>query len=349
MTQMKRIPAVLLLIAALGGSAAESAESAIPVLDVARVPFVLAPGRAAYGDFLLANLPRAMAVASNGRYGWYGGGGTIEDARAKALKSCADKGGVDCAIYAQDLQVVWQGRAPAALPLVPGPLIETRDYGFAPDPRFFWYGPQTAKGVFVWGHGKGTGEDGRQSQPQAYVRAFNNAGFDVIRFGREPSADYVDEAADWLRKGLAALRQRGWRTIVVGGQSRGAWNSLQVLDTPGLADAVMAVSPASFSSQVTQEADLSRILRTMRSPSARVVVAQFKGDIYVRDMPGRIEMLHEMLPSRVAAALVIDQPEGIAGHGGGNTADFARRFGGCLLRFVTEPVPPKDCASGRAW
>ena len=87
---MKPLSAVLLAIATLGGSAAGSAESAIPVLDVARVPFVLAPGRAAYGDFLLANLPRAMAVASNGRYGWYGGDGTIEGARAKAMKSCAD-------------------------------------------------------------------------------------------------------------------------------------------------------------------------------------------------------------------------------------------------------------------
>jgi hypothetical protein len=40
---------------------------------------------------------------------------------------------------------------------------------------------------------------------------------------------------------------------------------------------------------------------------------------------------------------VIDQPEGITGHGGGNSADFARRFGPCLLHFVTDPTPQTDC------
>ena len=181
------------------------------------------------------------------------------------------------------------------------------------------------------------------------VRAFNNAGFDIVRFDRAPSTDYADDAAGWLRKGLASLRAQGWRMVVVGGQSRGAWNSLQVLDTPGLADAVVAISPARFNSQTTQEADLSGILHAARSPTARVAIAQFKGDIFVRDMPGRIDMLHGLIPPRVAATLVIDQPEGITGHGGGGSFDFAHRFGRCLLRFVTEPVPPRSCdAPGRS-
>jgi hypothetical protein len=36
----------------------------------------------------------------------------------------------------------------------------------------------------------------------------------------------------------------GWRRLIVGGQSRGARNVPQMLDTPGLADAVIAISPA---------------------------------------------------------------------------------------------------------
>jgi hypothetical protein len=340
---MKRMATILVVLACIGSIATKAAEPVIPVLDIAAVPYLKPQGRSSYAEFLLMNVPRAMALASNGMSGWYGGGISIEDVRSRALKSCTDKGGTDCAIYAEDLQVVWSGRAPVALPAVPGPLIEARDYAFAPDPRFIWYGPQTARGVFVWGHGKGLAQDGRDAQPQAYVRAFNNAGFDVVRFGRNPSTDDVDDAAGWLRKGLVTLRQKGWRMIIAGGQSRGAWNSLQMLDTPGLADAVIAVSPASFNGQATQEADLSRILRSARSPAVRVAVAQFKGDVYVRDMPGRVAMLREMLPSHVAAALVIDQPEGINGHSGGNSADFARKFGPCLLRFVTAPAPPTDC------
>jgi hypothetical protein len=265
------------------------------------------------------------------------------------LKSCADKGGTDCAIYAEDLQVVWQGHPAQALPAVPGPLIAERDYAFAPDARFIWHGPQTARGVLVWGHGTGTGHDSREQQPPGMVRVFNDAGFDIIRFDRSPTTDYVDDAAGWLRKGLARLRGQGWRMVVVSGQSRGAWNSLQVLDTPGLADAVIAVSPARFSSQTTQEADLSGILHAARSPTARVAIAQFRGDVYVHDPAGRISMLRALAPPHVAATLVIDQPEGITGHGGGASLDFARRFGPCLLHFVTDPVPPQSCEpSGRS-
>jgi hypothetical protein len=40
------------------------------------------------------------------------------------------------------------------LPVVPGPLIENRDYAFIPNPRFIWYGPPKARGLLVWGDGK---------------------------------------------------------------------------------------------------------------------------------------------------------------------------------------------------
>jgi hypothetical protein len=123
----------------------------------------------------------------------------------------ADKGGTDCAICAEDLQVVWQGRPAAVLPVVPGSLIENRDYAFSPDPRFIWYGPPKARGLLVWGHGKSwPGLDLPAIQPQAHVRAFNNAEFDVVRLVRPPT-DYVDGAAEWLPSGLALLRQKGWR------------------------------------------------------------------------------------------------------------------------------------------
>ncbi len=345
---MRRLAALLSIIGVLTAGASLAADQSLPVLDVAAVPYLDAAARAKYADFLLMNLPRALAVASNGWYGGCGSCGTIENARVRALKFCADKGGVDCAIYAEDLQVVWQGRSPAPLPPVPGPPIETRDYAFVPDARYIWHGPQAARGVYVRAHGKGNGADARGMQPQPHVRAFSNAGFDIVRFDRAPSADYVDDAADWLRKGLASLRARGWRVVVAGGQSRGAWNSLQTLDTPGLVDAAIAVSPASFSGAATQEADLWRILHAARSPAARVAVVQFKGDPFVRDMTGRIHMLRESLETRVAMTLVIDQPDGITGHGGGDVTAFALRFGPCLLRFVTEPMPPTVCASPRA-
>ena len=143
---MRLAAAFLVVLAWLCGATSEAAEPQWAILDVAGVPYLTSQGRSSYQDFLLMDVPRAMAVASSGQYGWYGGGHSIEDVRARALKSCADKGGADCAIYAEDLQVVWQGRPLQQLPPVPGPLIATRDYAFAPDARFFWWGPQTSRG-----------------------------------------------------------------------------------------------------------------------------------------------------------------------------------------------------------
>jgi hypothetical protein len=132
--------------------------------------------------------------------------------------------------------------------------------------------------------------------------------------------------------------------IVVGGQSRGAWNSLQMLGTKGLADAVIAVSPASFSGAYARQAsDLHGILRAADDPKVRVAVAQFTGDIYVQDLDERVADLRDTLRGRVGALLVIDRPAGLSGHGGGESAAFSRRFGPCLLRFVTAPSPPAAC------
>lgn len=88
-------------------------------LDVAAVPGLNEAGRQAYADFLLADLPRAFAIGSNGAYGYYGsdgyrvGSGNIEVARAGALQSCTARGATDCALYAENLDVVWQSHSPA--------------------------------------------------------------------------------------------------------------------------------------------------------------------------------------------------------------------------------------------
>ena len=209
------------------------------------MPKLDAAGRASYANFLMVNLPRAFAAGGQGAFGWQGGRGTLETARAKALESCAAKGAADCTVYAENLDVVWQGRAPQAV-AAPGPFTSTWNYSIVPDNRYFWHGPAAAVGVYVWGHGfgmmNGAGAlaDARGLQPQPHVRVFNNVGFDVVRFDRDPNADARDRAAGWLEEALLNLRRRGYRRIVVGGQSRGGWNSLQMLAHAGLADAVVA-------------------------------------------------------------------------------------------------------------
>ena len=319
--------------AAFGLFAMLGAAHAQPVLDVGAVPNLSAQARASYAIFLRMNLPRAAAISSRGRIGWSGGSRSLADARTEALQSCAATGAGDCAIYAEDLQVVWRGAAPVALTPVPGPLVQNSRYEFVPDPRFFWHGPAAARGVVVWGHGTGNGSDARQQQPPSAIRAFNNGGFDVVRFGREPNSDYPDWARDWLRQGLTDLRRQGYRVVVSAGQSRGANDALFMLDYPGLADVVIAFSPGGYGDAFP--AEFSRAVHEAATPSARVVFAQFEHDPFGgADLAGRVELLRNTLRPAVAGLLLIDRPPGFDGHYGGVSAEFGIQFGDCIFRFA---------------
>ena len=328
------------------------AAQAASVMDDRAVPYLSDANRAEYRRWLTINLPRAVAIAPDGAIGWFGGesrGLTIETAREKALASCTAKGANGCAIYAENLDVVWPALAQQTPPAPTAPLISTWNYVFAPDARFIWRGPQAARGAYVWGHGYGgTASDSRGSQPQSHVRPFNNAGYDVIRFDREPNADGDrTRAAGWLRDGLMELRRRGYRSIIVGGQSRGAWNSLQMLETPGLADVVIAISPAAHgqgaSMNLTAQADDFRAMLSGTPPGrTRVAVVQFAGDTFMGDGDRRAALLREAAP-KFGALLLIDRPAGFTSHYAGGNFAFGQRYGACLLRFATDPVPPPSC------
>ncbi len=337
--------ALWLLLAVLLPSAAAQAQ---PILGIDAVPGLDRQGRTEYAKFLIANLPRVFAVSTNGRAGWAGPAPSLEVARAVALQRCAGLGGTGCAVYAENLDVVWQGRAAQTRP-PPEPLIATGNYAFAPDDRFFWHGPAAAAGVYVWSHGKGPAwdSDNRGLQPPAHVRPFNNAGFDVVRFDRAPLADDPNRAQAWLAEGLAALRAMGYRRIVAGGESRGGWTSLQMLDAGRAADVVIAVSPGAHglggsSLHLAQEDDLARILRNADAPGLRLAVVQFAGDPYAVDPDARAAALRALGP-RIAALLLLDRPAGFAGHGAASSEAFAQRYGGCLLRFARDPLPPSAC------
>jgi hypothetical protein len=319
-------------------------------LDVAAVPGLNEAGRHAYADFLLTDLPRAFAIGSNGAYGYYGsdgyrvGNGDIEVARAGALQACSAKGATDCTPYAENLDIVWGGRARVPN-LVPDAFTSTWNYEIIPDNRFFWHGPSAAVGVFVWGHGTGGG-DLRGKQPPPYARALNDVGFDIVRFDRQPDADANrDRVAGWLADTLEDLRHRGYRRIVVGGQSRGGWNSLQMLTHVGLADAVIAVSPAAQgigNGTRAQYDDLRQLFEDVPPQRTRLAFVQFTADPYATSFTRRIALVEGLRP-RLGNLLVIDQPEGLSGHYGGNTARFASGYAECLRHFVMDITPPKAC------
>ena len=318
------------------------------ILNPAAVPKLDAAGRAAYAEFLLVNLPRAFAIGGTSAFGWQGGTGTIEQIRAKAIASCAERGAADCQIYAEDLDVVWQGRKPVTQ-AIPNAFLSTWNFTLEPDKRFLWHGAAAAAGVVLWAHGYGgSTADERGRQPQPHVRAFNNAGWDVVRFDRQPNADGDRyRTAGWMEESLRELRRLGYKRVVAAGQSRGAWNALQMLSRPGLADAVIAVSPAAHGSGGStnlsaQYDDLRRLVGEAVPARTRVAFVQFDNDAFAGDPAGRTALVERLRPL-LGGLLEIDRPAGFAGHYAGGNANFAIKYGPCLLHFVTDPQPADHC------
>jgi pimeloyl-ACP methyl ester carboxylesterase len=228
--------------------------------------------------------------------------------------------------------------------------ITSAHHATLPDERFIWWGPEQARGVLVFGHGKEALTDLRGRQPHSWTRHFNNAGFDVWRFDREPNADGARRAAAWLRDDLAELRGRGYRQVIVAGQSRGGWNALMVLNRAGLADVAIAIAAAAHGrpsdennrlhAQIAEmEALLTEAAGTRRT---RLAIADFRDDPFMAEPDKRAEALRRQR-ERFGAFLLIDRPEGVAGHGAGGTTAFNDRYGACLLRFATAPRPPTAC------
>jgi hypothetical protein len=333
---------LLLLLAALPALA-----QAPPILALPQLPGLKEADRANVARFLRMNTPRALAFGPDGAFGW-NAARSMEEAERAALESCQRRSnGTPCRIHARDLSIVAEGQAWAPAEPPSGARLSSWNHETVPDHRFLWWGPDRAQGVLVWAHGRGRG-DSRGLQPQSWTRAFNNAGFDVWRFDRHPSTDDALRAAGWLREDLAELRRRGYRRIVMAGQSRGGWNALMMLDTPGLVDVAIAIAPAAHgetgsANHARQLDDLRAILGAAGGAAGvRLAVANFRDDPYDADPEGRARLFNA-LGARATAWLFLDRPEGLPGHGAGASTAFNDRYGACLLRFATAASPPAGC------
>jgi hypothetical protein len=345
---------VAALAALIGLVAAPISHAQAPAAPILEAPAILGLPEASHASvqrFLNLNTPRVLAFGPNGVFGWQAGGGDAAFVEKTALTNCERRAGPGaCTIALRDLAIVKPGREWAPVPPPDGVAITSAHHATLPDERFIWWGPERARGVLVFGHGKQGLEDLRGRQPQSWTRHFNNAGFDVWRFDREPSADSARRAAAWLRDSLAELRGRGYRQVIVAGQSRGGWNALMVLNRPGLADVAIAIAAAAHGRPSednnrlhAQIAELEALMTAAAGAGrTRLAVADFRDDPFMAEPAKRAEILRRER-ERFAGFLLIDRPEGVTGHGAGGTTAFNDRYGACLLRFATAPRPPSSC------
>jgi pimeloyl-ACP methyl ester carboxylesterase len=198
-------------------------------------------------------------------------------------------------------------------------------------------GPERAMGVVVWNHGRSINVEDSESPTPPYLRILRDSGWDVLRFNRPRDGDTLTASTRRLAEWVGQLKHKGYRRIVLAGQSFGAFLTLMAADASENVDAVVATAPAAFGS-FDEFYDSWRLNATRLYPllervkRARVMLFYFHGDDF--DPGGRGERSRAILSSRQIGFSVVDQPAFLAGHWASSTGLFLRRFGSCIRDFV---------------
>lgn len=346
-------------VMALALAAAPSQTRAEPVdFDTFRGVFSTAPLGARRSASLVAGWTQhyrgavphaafAYAMLEDGRAVWryVSGRASPEAARAAAQAGCdrdlaAVATGMSCRILAIDGTVV--DAEPGAPRVVPR---QERIGPFRAAPLQFRHGPDAARGAIIWSHGYGgPTRDLRTAPLPGFLSPLNDAGWDVLRFDRDPMEDDLVSSLPLLVRGLSAVRAAGYRRIVLAGHSRGAWQSvLAAAERPDLVEAVIAASPAAHGEAGDQNnlavamADFRRLVSALPHDQVRLAIVLFEGDPFDPDPAARAELVGTIAATRLAPTLAL-WPQGTTGHHAVQDWRFAGRHGACLMTFLHAPA-----------
>jgi pimeloyl-ACP methyl ester carboxylesterase len=198
-------------------------------------------------------------------------------------------------------------------------------------------GPDQAIGAVVWNHGRSINTEDSDSPTPPYLRVLRDAGWEVLRFNRPRDGDTLTASTRRLVELVGQLKRKGYRRIVLAGQSFGAFLALMAADSSEDVDAIVATAPAAFGN-FDEFYDSWRLNATRLYPllervkRARVMLFYFHGDDF--DPGGRGEHSRTILAGRQIGYSVIDQPAFLAGHWASSTGLFLRRFGSCIRDFL---------------
>ncbi len=198
-------------------------------------------------------------------------------------------------------------------------------------------GPNQTKGVVVWSHGRSINAEDSQSPTPSYLRALRDNGWDVLRFDRASRGDTLTDSTGRLVDHVSELKHKGYKQVILAGQSFGAFLALMAADASVEVDAVIATAPAAYGS-FDDFYDSWRLNATKLYPlleqvkRARVMVFYFHGDDF--DPGGRGERSREILSARGLGYAVVDQPAFLTGHWASSSGLFLRRYGSCIRDFA---------------
>ena len=233
------------------------------------------------------------------------------------------------------------GTCALALTLALTTLISKPAAAIGLDPAFHraLLGPQRARGVVVWSHGRSVDAEDWKSPTPPYLRVLRDADWDVLRFDRLRKDDTLGRSSHVLAGLATRLKQQGYRRIVLAGQSFGAFLALMAADDTADVDAVVATAPAAFG-DFEDYYDSWRLNATRLYPlleqvrRARVMLFFFHGDDF--DPGGRGGKSRAILARRGLGFAVVDQPAYLVGHWISSSGLFLRRFGDCVRDFADD-------------
>lgn len=296
-------------------------------------------GAMPHAAFAFATLPEGRSV-----WRYVSGLGSPDAARDAAMAGCNRDVArivpdINCRIAAVDGTLA---EPPPGTPVV-APRHETIG-PFRAAPLMFRHGPREARGVIIWSHGfGGPARDQRRTSVAGFLAPLNDAGWDVLRYDRDPIEDDIATTLPRLVRGLAAVRAAGYARIVLAGHSRGAWQSILAAgERPDLVDAVIAAAPAAHGDAGEQNnhavalGDFRRALASLPADRVRLAVLVFDADTFDPSPAERAALVAELATTRAAPTLAV-WPNGAMGHTGALDWRFTVRHGACLMSFLNLP------------
>ena len=210
-------------------------------------------------------------------------------------------------------------------------------------------GSEAAEGLLVYLHGDGSdAADGLPIVP-FFVEVARAANWDILRINRLPFVDTDTADAGILAVVEAKVeeaRRAGYRRVVLGGHSRGAWFALSGASLANV-DGVVGLAPASslYGNESPDRTAAILAARLSQARAPRIAAFFFDGDPSEDTLERRAHMVQRALEPSGSSFLIVDRPPDLSGHGAAGYGRFTRRYRDCVVEFLRVPALPMGAAA----
>lgn len=214
-------------------------------------------------------------------------------------------------------------------------------------------GPQKAKGMVIWNHGRSGSRAASEVAPPV-ARLFAQRGWDVYGLYRAFGIDSRSATYQLIQLALEKTQAMGYQKIILMGQSAGGYGAIEAVRYGSNVVGIVALAPAAFGSYSGDGASKDwrsndfyarQLWEKFEGKPVRVAVAYFSGDVYYEEPSPNIRgpWVSALLAKYGTPNLVISQPAApnLYGHSAGQSWAFAHRFGHCIyILMETGTAPP---------